>query len=160
MKFSHLVQINDPMMPLIDPLSPEQVWRGLVMRAENPLLFVYALDDFKILGRSADSISRELRFGQVAIHDRVTYFPRRGMRYDIEAAGEVPAATLMVNIEEPGGELLFVRFDYETRPAEGAPPVDEFYQGFVKQAYVEADKDSIRTIRRLAAQGKLEGDPG
>jgi hypothetical protein len=28
-------------------------------------------------------------------------------------------------------------------------------QGFVKQAYVEADKDSIRTIRRLVAEGKL-----
>jgi Domain of unknown function (DUF1857) len=159
MKFSHLVQINDPMMPLIDPLSREQVWRGLMLRAENPLLFVYALDDFRVLGRSSDSITRELRFGRVVIRDRVTFFPRDGMRYDIEAAGEVPAATLRVSIEEPGGGQLFVRFDYETRHLDGAPPVDEFYQGFVKQAYVEADKDSIRTIRRLAAEGRLESDP-
>jgi hypothetical protein len=155
MKFSHLVQINDPMVPLIEPLSRQQVWRGLVMKAENPLLFVYALDDFKVLDRSADSIRRELRFGRVAIRDRVTFLPGERMRYDIEAAGEVPAATLMVGIEEPGSEQLFVRFDYETHPPDGAPPVDEFYQGFVKQAYVEADKDSIRTIRRLAAEGKL-----
>ena len=40
MKFSHLVQINDSLNPLIDSLPREQLWRGLVMRAENPLLFV------------------------------------------------------------------------------------------------------------------------
>ena len=35
MQFSHLIQINDPFNPLIDPLSREQLWRGLVLRALN-----------------------------------------------------------------------------------------------------------------------------
>ena len=34
MKFEHLIEINDPLNPLIDTLSLEQVWRGLVLRAE------------------------------------------------------------------------------------------------------------------------------
>ena len=51
MKFSHLIQINDPLNPLIDPLSREQLWRGLVLRAENPLLFVMGLDRFEIVER-------------------------------------------------------------------------------------------------------------
>jgi hypothetical protein len=77
------------------------------------------------------------------------------IRQDIEAAGDVPAATLVTTIETPDSGQLFVRFEYETRPVEGAPAADEMTQGFVKQAYVEADKDSIRTIRRLVAEGKL-----
>lgn len=28
MKFEHLIEINDPLNPLIDTLSLEQVWRG------------------------------------------------------------------------------------------------------------------------------------
>ena len=32
MRFEHLIQINDPLMPLLDTLSREQLWRGLVLR--------------------------------------------------------------------------------------------------------------------------------
>ena len=38
---------------------------------------------------------------------------------------------------------------------DGGPPADEMLQGFVRQAYVEADTDTIRTIRRLAVEGAL-----
>jgi len=155
LKFQHLIQVNDPLVPLIDPLTREQVWRGLQMKAENPLLFVYALDGFRILGRDARSISRELVFGRAVIRDRITFMPPDRLRQDIEASGDVPAATLVTTIETPDSEQLFVRFEYETLQPAGSPPADEMLQGFVKQAYVEADRDAIRTIRRLAADGKL-----
>ena len=44
MKFVHLIEINATDNPLIDPLSRDQLWRGLVLRAERPTLFVLALD--------------------------------------------------------------------------------------------------------------------
>ena len=152
MKFSHLIQINDPLNPLIDPLSREQLWRGLVLRAENPLLFVLALDRFEILERGEDSLVRVLHFGSVQLRDRVSFSPMREVRYEIEAAADSPAATLTMTIEEPDAEQLFVRFDYETLPQEGVAPEEEFYSRFAKQAYVEADIDTIRTIRRLAQE--------
>ena len=155
MKFSHLVQVNDPLNPLIDPLSRDQVWRGLVLKAENPLLFVHALDGYLVLARDAASIGRELRFGQLLVRDRIVFDPPYRMRQEIEASGTVPAATLVTSIEEPDAMQLYVRFDYTTTVADGGPPVDEMVQGFVRQAYVEADTDTIRTIRRLAVEGKL-----
>jgi len=33
MKFEHLIEINDPLNPLIDALTLEHRWRGLVLRA-------------------------------------------------------------------------------------------------------------------------------
>jgi hypothetical protein len=158
MKFGHLVQVNDPFNPLIDALSREQLWRGLVLRAENPLLFVMALDGFEIVERGDHALARRLHFGKLTLRDRVSFSPMRQVRYEIEAAGASPAATLVMTIEEPEPEQLFVRFDYET--LEGvAAALDEFYSSFAKQAYVEADIDTISTIRRLAleqgASGKL-----
>ncbi len=152
MKFSHLIQINDPLNPLIDPLSRTQLWRGLVLRAENPLLFVLALDGFEIVERRENELRRELRFGSLRLRDRVSFSPMRQIRYEIEASGNSPAATLVMTIEEPGPEQLFVRFDYETLPASAAAPLDDFYTSFAKQAYVGADIDTIITIRRLAAE--------
>lgn len=149
MKFTHLIQINDPLDPLIEPLSREQLWRGLVLRAENPLQFVLALDAFEIVGRGENTLARELHFGTLTLRDRVRFEPMNRVRYEIEPAHDSPAATLMMTIEEPEADQLFVRFDYETPQPEAAAPLDEFYSGFAKQAYVKADIDTIRTIRRL-----------
>ncbi|HVE88597.1 MAG TPA: AtaL-like protein, partial [Burkholderiaceae bacterium] len=52
MRFEHLIQINDPLMPLLDTLTREQLWRGLVMRAEEPTQFVLGLEVATIHSRS------------------------------------------------------------------------------------------------------------
>ena len=157
MKFSHLIQINDPLNPLVDPLSREQLWRGLMLRAENPLLFVMALDGFEIVERGENALVRRLHFGKLTLRDRVSFSPMRQVRYEIEAAGDSPAASLVMTIEEPEDEQLFVRFDYETLRGEAAAPIDEFYTSFAKQAYIAADIDTVSTIRRLALEpGALE----
>ena len=152
MRFSHLIQINDPLNPLIDSLSREQLWRGLVLRAENPLLFVMALDRFEIVERGDNALVRVLHFGSLCLRDRVSFSPMQQVRYEVEAAGDTPAASLVMTIEEPEPEQLFVRFDYETLPGGAAAPMDEFYSSFAKQAYLEADIDTIGTIRRLAQE--------
>ena len=157
MKFSHLVQINDPLNPLIEPLSRAQLWRGLVLRAENPLLFVLALDRFEIIERGENTLARVLHFGNLRLRDRVVFSPMTRVYYEIEPAGDSPAANLTMTIEEPQPDALFVRFDYETKQDAAGAPQDEFYAGIARQAYVKADMDTISTIRRLAAQGGALG---
>ncbi len=158
MKFSHLVQINDPSNPLIEPLSREQLWRGLVLRAEQPSLFVLALDEVRILERSHNLLLRELHFGKAKIRDTVRFDPMQQVRYDTEASGDAPAATLVMRIEEPQKGQLFVRFEYETAGAEGQAHEDDLYSGFVKNAYMKADVDTIFNIRRLVDEGQLRNE--
>jgi hypothetical protein len=157
MKFSHLIQINDPLDPLIDPLSREQLWRGLVLRAENPLLFVLGLDRFEIIERGENALARVLHFGKLRLRDRVRFQPMKQVCYEIDAAGDSPAATLAMTIEEPESGQLFVRFDYETSFSGARAPLDEFYGSFAKQAYVEADIDTVSAIRRLATEAGALG---
>ena len=152
MKFSHIIQISDPLNPLIDSLSREQLWRGLLLRAENPLLFVLALDGFEIVERGENTLVRALHFGKLTLRDRVSFEPMRQVRYDIDAAADAPAATLVMTIEEPQPGQLFVRFAYETLQGGSAAPMDEFYGSFARQAYVGDDIDTISTVRRLALE--------
>ena len=155
MRFGHLIQINDPLNPLIDSLTREQLWRGLVYRVENPLPFVLGLDECRIVVRTEHTLRRELYFGALKVRDRVTLEPMNQVRYETEAGGGLPASSLVMSIEGQDPEELVVRFEYEILRPTGDTPDDEFYDAFRKQAYVEADIDTIRTIRRLVAENLL-----
>ncbi|WP_211442587.1 SRPBCC family protein [Collimonas humicola] len=158
MKFSHLIEINDPLNPLIDTLTREQLWRGLVMRAEQPLLFVEHLDDCRLSDKSVQSVARELRYGKVIVKDVVSYLPQLQVRYQVPKQQDIAGSSLIMTIEEPEQEMLFVRFEYEDDAVERQPAAQaeqEFYDEFRRSAYQEADIDTIRVIRELAAEGKL-----
>lgn len=155
MKFSHLVEINDPLNPLIDSLSREQLWRGLVLRAETPTDFVPYLDRCDILEKSALSIARELHYGDLVVRDRVTFQPQQQVVYHVPPQKDIPASRLTMTIEEPQPEIFFVRFDYDDGASEAADTADAFYNEFRRSAYQESDIDTIRTIRQMAEAGRL-----
>ncbi|MCP1574817.1 hypothetical protein J2S30_003196 [Herbaspirillum rubrisubalbicans] len=155
MKFNHLIQINDPLNPLIDPLTREQLWRGLVMRAESPQLFMPHLDDCRLLEKSLDRVRRELRYGELVIIDQVSYLPQIQVLYDVPAQGDIPASRMSMTIEEPQADVLFVRFEYDDGQPEDTGGAEAFYNDFRRSAYQEADIDTIRIIRELTQRGEL-----
>jgi hypothetical protein len=153
MQFTHLIQINDARDDSIEPLTREQLWQGLVVRAEQPAYFLIGVDECEILDRGERTLQRRLRFGAVELQDRVTFDPPTEVRYEIEASASMPGGTLAMRIEEPRPGALFLRFAYELRPVDGQ--ADAHYDEYRKSAYVEADIDTVRMIRQLAASGLL-----
>jgi hypothetical protein len=156
MKFEHLIEINDPLNPLIDTITREQLWRGLVMRAESPKLFVPHVDECVIDERESGSFRRMLRYGELRIVDRVILTPLEQVRYEIEAQGEISASSLTMTIESPGEHTLYVRFKYDDGHDAAADAANAMYDEFRKSAYQEADIDTIRVVRELAAEGRLD----
>ncbi len=156
MKFEHLIEINDPLNPLADTITLEQLWRGLVLRAEQPTLFVPHLDECEILERDAGSFRRRLRYGDLAIEDRVVLTPLQEVRYEVPAQGEISESHLAMKIESPAKDRLFVRFCYDDGKGEPVDEANKMYDDFKRSAYQEADIDTVRILREFAAQGKLD----
>jgi len=157
MKFNHLIAINDPLNPLIDFLTREQLWRGLVLRAESPKLFVPHLDNCDLLERQDATLTRELRYGELVIRDVVTFLPQQQVVYQVPAQKDIPASSLTMTIEEPQAELFFVRFEYDDGHDDESGSMDAFYNEFRRSAYQEADIDTITLIRQMAEQGRFDG---
>ncbi|WP_042886028.1 SRPBCC family protein [Cupriavidus necator] len=155
MRFEHLVEINDPGNPQLDPLTPDQLWQGLVLRAESPELFVLGLDSAEVVGRGDSWIDRVLHFGAASIHDRVVFEPRRQVRYETAATAEHAGGTLTMAIETPGPGALLLRFVYDTTMPAVDASGDARYAEIVKSAYHEADIDTVRKIREIADTGRL-----
>lgn len=156
MKFEHLIEINDPLNPLIDRLSREQLWRGLVLRAETPMDFVPHLDNCSILERDEQTISRELRYGDLIVRDKVTFQPLQKVTYHVPPQKGIPESRLTMTIEEPEPDILFVRFVYDDGASEEQDSAEAFYNDFRRSAYKESDIDTIRTIREMAEAGRLD----
>ena len=157
MKFEHLIEINDPGNPLIDNLTHEQVWRGLVLRAESPMLFVPHLDECHIGARSDKGFKRTQRYGDLVIEDTVVLeYPDR-IRYEVDAQGEISKSSLTMTIEKHGGDKhLFVRFEYEDAHDAREDEENAMFDDFRKSAYKESDIDTIRVLRELAQEGRLD----
>jgi len=149
MRFEHIIVVNDLLNPLVEPLSREQLWSGLVGSLENPVRFLPGLDEAKVTARLADGFKRELRFGHTVIHDRVSLSPMERLSVASEATPEVPALTRTLTLEEPIEGEYIVRFVYERRP-EGHAPVEPAYIEVLEQAWIAADIDLIAQIRREA----------
>ncbi|MGE5387208.1 MAG: SRPBCC family protein [Betaproteobacteria bacterium] len=153
MRFEHLIEINDPANPLIPQLSRAEVWRGLMYRVENPVLFLPGLETCTILERGPSDVRRELHFGNTVVHDAVDFDEGERVRFVIAPSANHAGGELTISIEEPAPEHLFLRFAYRTTLAEGADWEDTAYIEYVKSAYHASDIDCVQIIRVLAAGG-------
>lgn len=154
MKFEHVVVVNDPDNPLVPSLSREQLWFGLLCRAEDPTLFLPGLERCEIVERHADRLVRRLHFGAAVIDDSVRLAPMESVAFESAATAEHPGGTLTIRIEEPADTVLVLRFSYQTSLPEDALDADGAYAGFVRSAYHASDLDTVQVIRSIAAVGR------
>lgn len=169
MRFEHLVEINDPLMPLISVVSRAQLWRGLVLRAEDPVQFVVGLERATITAReqceAVTTLARILDFGSFQVHDSVRLVAPAHTEITTEAGATWPASRMTITVEEPAPDELYLRFVYELGAAGGThdaagesgqgQDLDALTSALREQAYTSADFDTVVRIRELAEQGAL-----
>lgn len=152
MRFEHIVQINDLRKPDLPILTRFQVWEGLVLRARRPDKFLVGVDEYEILEQEPAYLKRCLQLPGLEVVDEVRFLPQSRIEYRTLPTDTVPAATLVMDIEEPEPESIFIRFRYHSASIEsgsGSMPYDQCLQ----QAYVLNDIETVQIIRELASTG-------
>lgn len=155
MKFEHLIEINDLNNPLVLSMTREQLWNGLVLRAEFPQLFISHLDSCTITTRDLDSLTRTLQFGDLKIHDHVQFNFLNYVHYQVHQQGEIPESSMRMAIEEPLPSALFVRFIYDDGRAGSEDKEEIVCSDFRHSAYVAADIDTVKILREMHDIGRL-----
>lgn len=150
MRFEHLVEVNDASDPGAPGLSREQLWFGLLCRAEDARAFLPGLDECRIIERAAGALVRDLHFGDVVVRDQVFFEELQWMRFESAANEQHAGGSLTIAIEEPAPGALFLRFTYRTSLSEADGSDDARYADFVRSAYHQSDIDTVRVIRMIA----------
>ncbi|MEG1054658.1 MAG: AtaL-like protein, partial [Janthinobacterium sp.] len=89
-------------------------------------------------------------------NDRVVLIPQLQERYEVPAQQDISASSLVMTIEMPDEASLWVRFQYDDGHDAATDAANALYDDFRRSAYKESDIDTVRVMRELAAEGRLD----
>jgi acetylaranotin biosynthesis cluster protein L len=146
------LRVNDD--PAAPRLTREHVWRGLVMKAENPLPFVPVISRCIVRERGPDWLTRDIVDNGDPISERVTFHPQRMIKFE-RTSGRV-LGTILNEIIEADGDLL-LRFTF-TLTIDGVAPGSPEEQAFaanMETGYLMAVGATLKAMRALVREGAL-----
>jgi len=151
---SRTIKVNtDPNEPR---LTRGLVWRGLMMKAENPLPFVPVISACRIVERqSADKFVREIVDKGDTITEVVTFYPERMVKFE-RTSGRVLGTIHNEIIEEVDGDLALKFTFLLTVEGIAADSAEEReFAATMEQGYLMAVAATLKAMRKLAKESAL-----
>ena len=135
-------------------LNREQIWRGLVMKAEDAVPFVPAMEECHITERCEDGFIRQIKLRGMTTRERITFTPQVEVHFDriddphhgwisnvLSDSAEGPLLTFIFALTFPGA-------------APGSPREREMGEA-VRESYVAAIQGTLAETRRRVRVGTL-----
>src|SRR5712691_895930 len=134
-ELSHSVLVNDQGDPEAPILTRDDVWDGLVMKAENALPFVPRMDKCEVVEQRENYILRDIRFGGDDLREAVTLTPKTRVEFR-RVQGRVLGLITNEILENPDGELeLRFSFALQIEGTEPGSPQERDYEASMRDAY-------------------------
>jgi hypothetical protein len=136
-------------------LTQEQVWRGLVMKAENAVLFVPSMRSCEVLERHDSGLLREVVNGPHRFREKITFTPQVEVLF--ERVGTVENAGWITNVisESEHGLLLTFTFSVALPGVAPGTPAERQRGEEMRESYVGAVTATLARVRQLVTEAKL-----
>lgn len=140
----------------IPVLSRADIWRGLVMKAENALPFVPAMQACTVLERFEGGLVREVRTRGERFEERVTFTPEVQVLFHRSDAGGNPAGWISNTVSDSDRGLLLTFALAIVIPDVTVGSPEEHERGeAMKNSYVDAINATLHTTRMFVLNGKI-----
>jgi hypothetical protein len=131
-------------------LSRSDIWKGLVMKAENALPFVPGMAKCIVVARTSNGLVRDIEFRGEDARERITFYPKNKVVF-VRESGNVDG--FIVNEVLGGDDNLRLRFSFALQlvdaPSDSAEE-HEFRQ-IMERDYVKAVDATLAAIRKMVA---------
>jgi Domain of unknown function (DUF1857) len=153
MQASRTIKVNiDPSEP---KLTRSLVWRGLMMKAENPLPFVPVISSCKVTERRSNGLIREIVDRGDAITEVVTFHPERMVKFE-RTSGRVLGMILNEIIEDADDDLaLKFTFDLTVAGVKAGSAEEREFAATMEQGYLMAVAATLKAMRKLVRENAL-----
>ncbi len=147
---SSSVLVNPPGEAL--QLSPEDVWEGLVLKAENALPFVPSMTRCEVIERTDDTILRTIEFRGQEFGERITFTPGSQVRFERTSGPVMGTIRNDLDEDEDGNLRLTFSFDLELVGVEADSAQEREYETTMTGDYLKAAAATLAAVRRMVAE--------
>ena len=136
-------------------LTQHQVWRGLVMKAENGALFVPGIRSCEVLERDTNGLLREIVIGDERFKEKITFTPEVEVLF--ERVGTESNAGWITNLISESAHGLLLTFTFAVNLPGVAPgsPQERERGMAMRSSYVAAVEATLKRVRELVREGTI-----
>ncbi|ANB75005.1 hypothetical protein AYM40_21485 [Paraburkholderia phytofirmans OLGA172] len=128
-------------------LNRQQVWVGLVRKAENAVPYVEAITSCVVVQQQPERLIREVVLHGETLQELILFFPEERVEF-VRLSGQAKGLIKNIIEEDPDG-TLHLRFTFDM-VLEGVEPGSEKEKEFaagMEAAYLDAVRTTLRRIR-------------
>ncbi|SRR5579883_424384 len=150
------IPVNDRSNTDLPILNRSQVWRGLVLKAENALPFVPQMTECHTFERGDNYLVRDIVFRGDPARERVTFYPEQKVVFERLSGNTL--GTILNEIEEDDAGNLSLRFTFslEKEDIPANSPEEQEYARLMEGDYLGAVQATLNAIRRWVKEDTLE----
>ena len=131
-------------------LSRSEIWKGLVMKAENALPFVPGMAKCDVVKRTANGLVRDIMFRGEDARERITFYPEEKVVF-VRESGNVDG--FIVNEIIGPDDDLRLRFSFALQlvdaPSDSAK--EREFREVMERDYLKAVDATLGAIRKMAS---------
>jgi acetylaranotin biosynthesis cluster protein L/SnoaL-like protein len=152
------IPVNDGAATDQPLLTRDDIWRGLVLKADNALPFVPKMTKCEVTHRAPTWLERDIVFRDEPASERVTFYPREEVRF--ERLSGATLGTIRNQIEESDDGALILRFTFslEREGIEHGSAAEQAYAKEMEGAYLGAVDATLAAIRKFTT-AETSGSP-
>ena len=148
-ELSRTVPVNEPGEPI---LSRQDVWQGLIMKANNALPYVPQMKKCEVVERGEGWLLRDILLGEEPLREKVTFEPERRVIFERVAGNEPGRIENTLGEDERGNLTLTFSFSLTRKGLEGNPEAEKKHFAPMEGMYLNAVASTLAAVRRMVQE--------
>ena len=149
---SHTMRVNDRK----PHLTKTQIWRGLVLKAENPVPFLDAMSACTVIERGDDWLIRDFTLRGEKMQENVTFEHEERVTF-VRTKSSAMGTVINEIIELDSGEMgLGFTFSLDIDGLEDGSAEEAEFANRMSKSYFQGIESTLAEIRRRLVAGELD----
>jgi hypothetical protein len=130
-------------------LSRSEIWKGLVMKADNALPFVPGMAKCDVIERTANGLVRDIVFRGEDARERITFYPEKKVVF-LRLSGNADGFIVNEILGDRGVRLRF-SFALQLVDAPSDSAKEREFREVMERDYLKAVDATLAAIRKMAS---------
>jgi acetylaranotin biosynthesis cluster protein L len=132
-------------------LSRSEIWKGLVMKAENALPFVPGMAKCDVVERTADGLVRDIVFRGEDAREKITFYPEEKVVF-LRLSGNVDGFIVNEILGDDNDLRLRFSFALQLVDAPSDSAEEKEFRALMEREYLRAVDATLAAIRKLVSE--------